>query len=189
MKWNLQWSSTWQTQVLPRLVISPDLGQQILWQDIHLGSASHSLSCNRVGKPQGLLAGCILSFSDIFISTTVLGSICEGALKPHFTDSCGSLGMCCACSLPPRPLETLKSWPDGALSWPLGSGSPWMMCWFDLIGSSVLATCSELNQLLKAWGAQELSLWSQQNKESWFHPLQVWPWGRFWPWRLWVLHQ
>lgn len=146
------------------------LGTTDPW-DIHLGSASHSLSCNRVGKPQGLLYRLHIEFLWCLQASTVLGSTCEGALKPHFTDSCGSLGMCHACSLPPRPLETWTSWPDGGTV--LASGIRQSLD--DVLVWSVLFCFSQVFQswrpaLKSMRGSKTAS--GVRDKESWLHPLQ-----------------
>lgn len=93
-------------------------------QDVNLGLASHSLSCNQVGNPQGLLAGHVSVFSDILVSTAVLEFFYEGAIKPPVSQTYGIPRHSLWVPLTLRPLGKGKPWLDSALPWPLGSGHP-----------------------------------------------------------------
>lgn len=145
-------------------------------QDVNVRPASCSLSCNRVNKPQGPLAGYISGFADIFTSTTALAFIWEGACEPPLLRLASSLRLCLLLAAEAAwEVKIVAGW--GAV---LASGMrrAWMIGRFHLSGSSVSASCLELDKLLKARGTQELGLWSQENKDTRLHRPQVWPWGR-----------
>lgn len=89
------------------------------------------LSCNRVGKPQGLLAAAY-RVSLIFLQAPQSSDPLSGwALKPHFTDSCGSLDVMPAHCHQGHLRHGTSCLMGHCLGFCIRQSL--MMCWFDLI--------------------------------------------------------
>lgn len=152
----------------------------LTWQDSVWGlPPTICPSCNKVSKPQSLLAGFISHFClwhfykhhrfPIPLWRSPRALISQPCKAPWV----------CVCILLLRSLEKWKLWLDSALSWPLRSGNPGWPVLISLamrFQPGVWGWIVESMRHSRAWALKSNRIWKP------VHHVQVWPWARCWPW-------